>query len=234
MRCDGAVLPRQIPPTARLSRPRHGRGVARGVPHCVDDDLVFRYLVENEVWIGCYGDTANRRIDCTHANAWLPDDEVDDRPNACMNSPRALRRMLGHVFEDVFEDRRGPGACNAASSTMFGPDGVDFFVSGEFAARRSFLGFDDCLAFLRRQRNRRNVIGVRKLQYGARNFVLFARRQLAGSFDRSLQEFGHSLNIAIIAVRAKPYRRPLLYRRLVASSAHRPCYPLDEIHGTLR
>ena len=84
----------------RSSRARHSGRVAGCVTDGVNDDLGFRGLVENQIGVGQRGHAPDTRIIRASADAGIQQQKVDDRLDARLNTPRALRRMGRDVIED--------------------------------------------------------------------------------------------------------------------------------------
>jgi hypothetical protein len=66
----------------------------------VNDDLGFRGLVKNQIGIWQRGHAPDGRIVRAGADAGIKQQKIDDRLNARLNAPRALRRIGLDVIED--------------------------------------------------------------------------------------------------------------------------------------
>ncbi len=75
---------------------------------------------------------------------------------------------------------------------MLGPDRANLLIGRELAARRlrERLG-----GFLGRERDDRLVVLAGKLQYEARNLVLYVRWKVAGRLDSAFEQFGHGTRL---------------------------------------
>jgi hypothetical protein len=69
----------------------------------VNDDLVRRGLVENQVRIRGGGHPTDRRVVCAATDIRVEQKKVGNGLNAGLNPPRALWRMGGDVIEDRAE-----------------------------------------------------------------------------------------------------------------------------------
>jgi hypothetical protein len=84
-----------------MSLPASRKG--RCVTNRVDDDLLFRYLVEDEKRIRPRGETADDRIIRSNSNFGMIQQQGNDVLDALLNAPRRLWRSRGGVIEDRIE-----------------------------------------------------------------------------------------------------------------------------------
>jgi len=100
----------------------------------MDDDLGFCRLVENHVAVRQCRQAPNGRIIRAGADAGIQQQKVDDRLNASLNAPRALRRVGRDVIEDRVEVGEGRKSV-AELQAVFGPRGPHLLIGRKPSVR---------------------------------------------------------------------------------------------------